>query len=634
LSLGAIVCHLGVILAGFLGTAAAELPPLIPREVLFGNPTRISPKLSPDGTHLAYIAPDDGVLNVWVRTVGKEDDRVVTHARNRDIRIYFWAPNGEQILYVQDKDGDENWRLYAVPIAGGEAKNLTPFDGVRTQILAVEPDFPDEILIGLNDRNPQLHDVYRLNLRTGELTLEVQNDLGAIGWQADHELKVRLAQIPTPDGGFVLLYRPGPGADWEKLLSWGSEDALNTGPAGFAKDNKTLYMMSSVGSNTTELRTLDIATGKETVLASDPKADVSDLLVHPTTYEIQAVAFTKERKVWKILDPSVEKDFERLRTLHRGDLSIVDRDLADKTWLVAYRQDKGPVVYYSYDRASGEATFLFSHRPELEKVTLAEMKPISFKARDGLTIHGYLTLPVGVEPKNLPAVINVHGGPWYRDTWGFHPEAQWLANRGYACLQINFRGSTGYGKDFVNAGDREWCGKMQDDITDGVQWLIEQGIADPNRIAIYGGSYGGYAVLCGLTKTPELYACGVELVGPSNLITFINTIPPYWKPMLDLFKKRVGDPDTEAEFLKSRSPLFMVDRIQAPLLIAQGANDPRVKKEESLQMVEALKKAGKRVEYMEFPDEGHGFLKDENRLKFYAAAEKFLAEYLGGRYEP
>jgi dipeptidyl aminopeptidase/acylaminoacyl peptidase len=343
---------------------------------------------------------------------------------------------------------------------------------------------------------------------------------------------------------------------------------------------------------------------------------------------------TKHREIWTVLDPGVKEDFETLEGLHYGDFSVVNRDHADKTWLVAYSQDKGPVLYYSYDRASKKGTLLFSARPKLESVTLAGMTAIQFKSRDGLTINGYLTLPPGVEPFNLPVVVNVHGGPWYRVTWGYNPEAQWLANRGYAVLEVNFRGSTGYGKEFLNAGDKEWCGRMQDDITDGVQWLIDQRLADPTRIAIYGGSYGGYATLCGLTKTPELYACGVDMVGPSNLSTFIQSIPPYWAPMKALFAKRIGDPDTEAEFLKERSPLFHVDAIRAPLLIAQGANDPRVNRAESIQIRDALQAAGKTVEYMEFPDEGHGFAKPENRLKFYAAAEAFLARHVGGRLEP
>ncbi|MBD3336080.1 MAG: prolyl oligopeptidase family serine peptidase, partial [Candidatus Eisenbacteria bacterium] len=605
--LGTIV--LAAVLAGIMtsGCGMEGLPPIIPRETLFGNPQRVSPRLSPDGTMMAYRAPEEGVLNVWLRTVGEEDDRAITHDRGRGIMAYFWAENGEQILYIQDKDGDENWRIYAAPLDGGEPQTLTPMENVQARIYAVEKSHPDEILIGLNDRVPQLHDVYRLNTRTGDMELVAENNLGAIGWMADHDLTLRLAVVPQQDGGMWLMHREGPDENWELLTQWGHEDALTTDALKFAADNETLYMISSVGSNTAELRALNVATGEEEVLAKDPEADVSEVMFHPTTYEIQAVGFTKERLQWEILDEDVEDDFTALAELHRGEFRFSDRDNQDETWLVAYVVDDGPVAYYSFATATNQGTFLFTHRPELEDLQLAQMKPISYEARDGVTIHGYLTLPPNVEPAMLPAVVNVHGGPYYRDTWGYNPEAQWLANRGYACLQINFRGSTGYGKKFLNLGDREWGGTMQDDITDGVHWMMEQGYADSARVGIYGASYGGYAVLSGLTTTPELYACGVDVVGPSNLVTFIQSIPPYWEPMKNMLYKRVGNPETEEDFLKSRSPLYFVDNIEAPLFIAQGANDPRVKKEESLQIVNALREAGKTVEYLEFPDEGHGF---------------------------
>ena len=621
-------------LAAAVSPARAELPPLIPREVIFGNPEKTGPQLSPDGKVLAYIAPEEGVLNVWIRTVGQQDDRAITHDRGRGVRGYFWAQNNQRILYVQDKDGDENWRVYSVALDGGEPMVLTPQEKVQAQIIAVDPQFPELILVGLNDRVPQLHDVHRVNVMTGESTLEAQNDMGAVGWIADHTFHVRVAMVPTPDGGFMLLHRETPEAEWGELYRWGNEDALTTQAFGFAADNKTLYFVSSVGKNTADVRTFDIATKAEQTLAADPKFDVSDLFIHPLKHEIQAVAFTKERTEWKVIDESIEADFAALAKVSPGEFHLVNRDHADRTWLVLYIVDNGPASFYSFDRASKKGTFLFTARPKLEGLTLAEMKPVAYTARDGMTIHAYLSLPPGMEPKNLPTVINVHGGPWYRETWGYNGEAQWLANRGYATLQINFRGSTGYGKDFINAGDREWGGKMQDDISDGVKWIIEQGIADPKRVAIYGGSYGGYATLAGLTMTPELYACGVDIVGPSNLITWLNTIPPYWEPMKPLFYKRIGDPVKDEEFLKLRSPLFHIDKIRAPLLIAQGANDPRVNREESIQIRDALQTAGLAVEFMEFPDEGHGFARPENRLKFYAAAEKFLAKHIGGRVEP
>ncbi len=608
--------------------------PLIPREILFGNPARVAPRLSPDGRRLAWIAPDDGVLNVWVKTVGRDDDRAVTRDRGRGIRAYFWAQNDEQILYIQDKDGDENWRLNAVAASGGGALELTPLDKVQAQVVAVDVKFPDEILVGLNDREPVLHDVYRLNVRTGARTLEVRNDLGCLGWIADHDYRVRVAQVPTPESGFALLHRGPDGGGWAPLASWGAEDALTTNPLAFAENGGALYISSSVGSNTAELRRLDLASGKEEVIASDPEADVEDVFLHPTTYRAQAVSFAKDRLSWTVLDPDVRDDFEALRSVHHGDFTVVNRDRADATWLVAYEQDLGPTVYYVWERARRKASFLFSVRPELEDRPLAAMKPVRIRARDGLALHGYLTLPADTGGRGLPAVLLVHGGPWARDSWGYDPEAQWLANRGYACLQINFRGSTGYGKMHVNAGDREWGGRMQDDLTDSVRWMIDRGIADPSRVGIYGGSYGGYAVLAGLTSTPDLYACGVDIVGPSNLITWMDTIPPYWKPFEPLLHRRVGHPERDRAFLESRSPLFHVDRITAPLLIAQGRNDPRVKREESLQIRDALRGAGKTVEFVEFDDEGHGFARPENRLRFYALAERFLAGHLGGRFEP
>jgi dipeptidyl aminopeptidase/acylaminoacyl peptidase len=641
--------------------AGHDATPLIPRAMLFGNPSRTRPELSPDGTRIAYIAPHEGVLNVWVRTLGNDegddegDDEVITNDRVRGIRVYHWAPSGTHILYLQDQGGDENFHVYAVPAGGGEAVDLTPLDGVMAQIIAVEPERPGTILVGLNDRDRSLHDVYEIDIETGKRTLVQPNDLGAIQWIADHTLAVRGAVVPTAEGGMKLMHRDaspakeqaraGRGAakrargaadrtpPWKELHVWSAEDSFTSGALAFAGDNRLLYVRSSQGSETVELRAMDTTTGKESTVAADATADMSQLAIHPTTHQVQAVAFTRARTEWKLLDESISQDFVALSAVHAGDFSIVSRDHADAQWLVRYEHDKGAPRYYAYDRARKQATFLFSTLPELDDQPLAAMKPVTYEARDGLTIHGYLTTPVGVEARNLPAVVLPHGGPWHRDTWGFSPLVQLLANRGYAVLQPNFRGSTGYGKAFLNAADREWGGTMQDDITDGTRWLIEQGLVDPGRICIMGGSYGGYATLMGLAREPELYACGVNIVGVANLITWLKTIPPYWIPFKHILHRRVGNPDTEAEFLKSRSPVFLVDRIKAPLLIGQGANDPRVPRAESIQIRDALESAGRRVEYMEFADEGHGFVRPENRLAFFARAEKFLAETIGGRLE-
>ena len=612
-------------------TVRAELPPLIPREVFFGNPDKANPQISPDGKRLAYLAADEGVLNVWVRTIGQSDDRAITKDRKRGIRMYFWVPNNEQIVYIQDKDGDENWRLYAVELNTCGERNLTPYDEVQARIEAVDQKFPDEIVVSINKRDPQFHDVFRVNVRTGEMTELARNDQQFIGWVTDHDFQVRGGAKMQPDGGIALHGRESDKSEWKYLAAWGPEDALTSGPVAIAPGGKSLYVISSIGSDTGELRELDFATGKEKTIAKDDEADVSDLMIHPDTHVIQAVSFSKARRTWKVIDDSIKEDFAAIAKIRDGDFNVANRDRADKTWLVVFDVDDGPVYYYAFDRTTKKAQLLFVNRKALEGLTLAKMKPISVKARDGLTIHGYLTLPPGVEPKSLPMVLNVHGGPWARDNWGYDGEVQWLANRGYAVLQLNYRGSTGYGKKFLNAANREWGGKMHDDLVDGVKWVVDQGIADPKRICIFGGSYGGYATLVGLTFTPDLFACGVDIVGPSNLITFQETIPPYWKPLEPILWQRVGCPVNDVEFLKSRSPLFHVDKIVRPLLIAQGANDPRVKKSESLQMVEALKRAGKVVEYVEYPDEGHGFARPENRLDFYGKAEHFLSEHLGGR---
>jgi dipeptidyl aminopeptidase/acylaminoacyl peptidase len=369
------------------------------------------------------------------------------------------------------------------------------------------------------------------------------------------------------------------------------------------------------------------------VIAADPHYDVGNVMTNPDTYEIQAVAFNRDRVEWTVLDEAIQLDFDRIRDIHQGDFFITSRDNADQTWVVAFTVDNGPVPYYTYNRETQTSTFLFDNQPELSKYTLAHTQPVTFSARDGLTIHGYLTLPEGEQHEHLPMILNVHGGPWARDEWGYNPEAQWFANRGYACLQVNFRGSTGYGKDFLNAGNREWGRNMHNDLVDAADWAVQQGIADAKKIAIYGGSYGGYAALAGATFSPDVFCCAVDIVGPSNLLTLIKTIPPYWSTFLATFHTRVGNPDTEEEFLKSRSPLFKVDQIKIPMLIAQGANDPRVKQAESEQIVEAMKSKGISHEYLLFPDEGHGFAKPENRITFYKAAEKFLAQHLGGRYE-
>ncbi len=611
-----------------------ELPPLIEREILFGNPEKTSPQLSPDGKYIAYIAPDENnVLQVRLRTVGQADDRQLTADKKRGIRIFFWTYSGEEIIYQQDIDGDEKWHLFSVNIQSNLVRDLTPFQGVRAQPLAVDRNFPNEILVEMNIRDRRKHDVYRINLQNGAVELDTDNPGNIMGWTwiADAQFQVRAATATNADGSTELLFRETADKSWESLRRWGPDD--EGGAVMFSENGKILYIIGNHDANAKRSIALDLETKQETDLASDPEYDVGDIVIHPTKREIQAVSFYKDKQEWQILDQSIAEDFEDLGKFRPGEFDLTSRNLADTTWLIAYRTDDGPVYYYVYDRTSKTFTFLFSNQPKLEGLQLSSMEPISYTARDGLTIHGYLTKPVGVSTP-VPAVLLVHGGPGGRDTWGYNPQAQWLANRGYAVLQINFRGSTGDGKAFLNAGNREWAAKMHDDLLDGVNWLVETGIAQQDKIAIMGGSYGGYAALVGLTFSPDIFACAVDIVGRSNLITLLQTIPPYWEPRKASLYHRVGNLETEPEFLKSISPLSFVDRIQKPLLIAQGANDPRVKVAESEQIVNAMKQAGKPVEYVLYTDEGHGFARPENRLHFYAIAEEFLAKYLGGRFEP
>ncbi|MFH1767626.1 MAG: S9 family peptidase [Candidatus Omnitrophota bacterium] len=612
---------------------AGAQPEIIPREVLFGNPSKAKPQISPDGTMLAYLAPLDGVLNVWVRSIDSADDRPVTKDNNRGIRHYFWAYDNNHLMYFQDRQGDENWRLYGVNLKSGVIRDFTPFDDVQVRLIEHNRYFPNEMIIAINKQNPQAHDVYRLDLSSGDITLVMENFGDVSSWLIDNHLKVRGALVSTADGGFKLMVRDDLQDKWRELIVWELEEAINSGTLGFSKDGKKIYLADSRTSNTSQLVKVDIETQAISAIAHEPDYDLGQTIFDPDSYEVQAVSFMKERLVWRVFDRAMEEDFRIIRRLADGDFSLVSRDKNDRLWIIAFTKDTGPVSYYIYDRKSKKARFLFDHKPELNRYTLAKMESGFFRARDGLTIPYYIIFPPGNERKNLPAVVHVHGGPWTRDSWGYDPTAQWLANRGYAVLQVNFRGSTGYGKEFVNAGNKEWGGKMHNDIVDGVNWLIEEGIADRKRIAIYGVSYGGYAALVGAAFTPGLFRCAIDVVGPSNLITTIKSIPPYWTTYRNVIYKRVGNPDSEEEFLKSRSPLFKADSIKIPILITQGANDPRVKQAEAEQIVEALKRQGLEYEYLLFPDEGHGLVKPDNRVRFYAAAEKFLAKYLGGRYE-
>ncbi len=617
--------------------------PLIPRKVIFGNPEKAMASLSPDGASLSFLAPLDGVLNVWVSPANDpEAAKPVTADKVRGIRMHQWAYTNRHVLYLQDRGGDENWRLYCVDLTTGRELDLTPYEKVQARLQQLSPDFPDEVLVALNDRNEQVHDIYRISLTTGKRTLVEQNDAGFLEYITNRKFQVGLASAMTEDGG-AAIYRRAQDGSWTEFQKVSMEDTLTTNPVGFDGSGEYLYMLDSRKRNTAALFKIHLASGKTELLAEDPLSDAAGALVHPNTQEVQAVKFNYQRVSWQVLDPAVKADLDYLHSVADGEFDVLDRTLDDRFWTVVYVMDNGPVRYYRYDRTARQAHFLFTNRKNLEKYPLAKMHSVVIKARDGLDLVSYYTLPVGTDAAHpgkpaepLPMILFVHGGPWGRDVWGYNPYHQWWSNRGYAVLSVNFRGSTGFGKDFTNAGNLEWGGKMHDDLIDAVEWAVGAGIANRSQVAIAGGSYGGYATLVGMTFTPTVFACGVDIVGPSNIITLLGTIPPYWAPMVNMFTSRVGDFRTEEgkAFLARRSPLNYADQIRRPLLIGQGANDPRVKQAEADQIVQAMQSKHIPVSYVLYPDEGHGFVRPENNLSFNAITELFLSGILEGRYEP
>lgn len=639
--------------AGPPAKAAPGGVPLIPREKFFGNPEKARARISPDGSQLAFVAPVEGVLNVWVGPARDHTKaKPITHDKHRGITQFFWAYTSKHVLYMKDNDGDEDFHIYAITLATNETKDLTPIEKIHAQIEGTSEKFPEEILVGINDRGErQLHDIYRVNILSGEKKL-IQENPGFAGFATDDDFRVRFAMTYTPTGGQLYLkpvMKDGK-QDWEKFLEFGPIDAMTSGLAGFDKTGDVAYLLDSRDRNTSALKTIDIKTGKETLIAANDKADVAGVITHPTEKNIEAVSFNYDRVQWKIIDPKIQADWDYLKTVADGEVQITARTLDDKIWNVAYTMDNGPVRFYLYDRPAKKATYLFTSTPELEKLPLVKMTPEVIKARDGLDLVCYLSLPKGSfdehapntktpkprPDKPLPMVLLVHGGPWARDDWGYDPEHQLWANRGYAVLSVNYRGSTGFGKEFINAANKEWAGKMHNDLMDAVDWSVKQKIADPKKIAIVGASYGGYATLVGLTFTPDVFACGVDVVGPSSLVTLLQNPPPYWMPFMPVMKVRVGDVESPEgiKFLESRSPLFFVDKIKKPLLIGQGAKDPRVKQPEADQIVREMEQKKIPVTYMLYQQEGHGFARPENRFAFYAVAEAFLAKHLGGRYEP
>ncbi len=600
--------------------------PTIPLRDFFRNPEKTGFQISPNAKYLSYLAPWESRLNIFVQERGKNESRRITSDTERDIRMYFWK--ADRLLYLQDFGGDENHHLFLADVTGTHhAKDLTPFMGVKVQIVDELEDFEDEILISLNQRDPQYFDVFRLNLSTGHLAMVLENSGSYIDYLTDHAGKLRIA-ISTDGVNSTILHRETEAAQFQPVITTSFRDTLS--PQFFTFDNKRLYAASNLGRDKIAAIEFDPSTAKETqVLFEQPENDIDSISFSRKRKVLTAISYTTWKRDRYFLDENVKSILSDIEQKANGyEVTITSHDKNENIFVVRTYSDRSLGGFYLYDSTVKTFEKLADVSPWLNEGDMAEMKPISYTTRDGLTIHGYLTLPNGVEAKSLPVVINPHGGPWHRDSWGYNPEVQFLANRGYAVLQMNFRGSTGYGKKFLQSSFKQWGKTMQDDVTDGVRWLIDQGIADPKRVAIYGGSYGGYCTLAGLAFTPDLYACGVDYVGVSNLFTFLNTIPPYWKPMLEMMYEMVGHPENDKELLESASPVYHVDKITAPLFVVQGAKDPRVNIDESDQIVNALRARSIDVPYLVKENEGHGFHNEENKFEFYRIFEQFLEKHL------
>lgn len=602
----------------------------IPLEDFFKNPEKSSYKISPGGTYYSFKAPYESRMNLFVQKIGEDTAIRLTSETDRDIMGYFW-PNDDQILYLKDQGGDENWKLYGVNADGSNLVCFTDFDGVRTEIIDDLPEFPDLVIVGLNKRVPEVFDPYRLNLKTGEMEMLAENPGNIQGWIFDHEGKLRAATAIVDGINAQILYRETEQDEFQPVLTTNFKETVN--PVFFTFDNQNIYAVSNLGRDKAAAVVFDIRNGKEIeMLYENPDYDVNGLNYSRKRKVLTSASYYSDKVGRHFFDEESSNLMTRLEEL-LGNYEIGISSVTDDENRIMVRtySDKSLGAYFLYDRAADQLTMITEVSPWINEDEMADMLPVTYPSRDGLTIHGYLTLPKGYTmetARDLPVVVNPHGGPWARDYWGFNPEIQFLANRGYAVFQMNFRGSTGFGRAFWEASFKQWGGTMQDDVTDGTMWLINQGIADEDRIAIYGASYGGYATLMGIVKEPGLYSAAVDYVGVSNLFTFMNTIPPYWKPYLDMMYEMVGNPQTDSLQMALTSPALQSDQINTPLFIAQGANDPRVNKAESDQVVEALKARGIVVEYMVKDNEGHGFYNEENRFDFYRAMEKFLNENL------
>ncbi len=613
--------------------AAAQAPELLPRAALLATTGGATPRLSPDGRMLAYVTPQANAASLFIRKINDREPKMIATDRRGHLELIGWQHDSQAVLFRQDREGDDVWHIYQYQLGAQVVRDLTPLVGITASLAVAHSVTPHQLLVQMVVPAHGVLDVFRVSLVTGELLPDTLNPGAATGFAVDNEMQIRGMIAASATGGGEIHGRVNAQSPWKPMLAWTAADAIPR-IVGFNAMNTSMRILTDVKARAVRLLEVDLATGESRTLAEDPTYDVSDVLIHQKTQAVQAVRFLKDRSEWSILDPEVKADFAALKQIRDGDWRIVARDAADATWVAGCDVDDGPTQFSVLERPSRKSHRLMSDRPSIERYRFAKTSSVSFKARDGLSIPGYLTIPAGVEAKALPTVVKVHEGPWIRDTWGFDPEVQWLANRGYAVLQVNFRGSAGLGRDFLDAGNREWGGKMNTDLVDAKNWVVAQGVADPKRIGIMGENYGGYASLVAMTATPEEFTCAVAAFAPTNLVALVRSVPPTMTGVLDLFSRRIGSAEREEPFLRSRSPLFSAQATKRPVLVVAGAKDPRALVSETTQFVDSVRKAGKSADFLVFEDESSGLTRTSNRLKYYAAVEAFLAKHLGGRAEP
>lgn len=601
----------------------------IPISVLFESPQQAAVKISPDGLMLSYLKPDSqNKLQVWIAPINDiSNAQQVTTDSKRSILNYFWHHDCQHILYLQDDNGNENWNIFKINILNKETSNLTSFEAVQVRLVHYDKLHPNTLIFSMNKENKEIHDLYALNLTSHKVTLLEKGSKNTTTWVLSNQsLQPLFQEISEEDGSKTLLKKEG--NSWKPFIEWSFEDIHTSEVLHTTKDDQFLYILDSRNKNLNKLVKINIINNKAQVIAADEQYELDRTFLNLDTFEVEAISCNRQRSEWIICSNSIREDFKTLEKLHSGDFIITSRSKDNKLWTVCYNKDTEPATYYLYNQETKTGTFLFHARPKLQKYKLQSMKPVSFTSRDGLTIHGYLTKPEQETNASLPLVLLVHGGPWARDNWGYNPEVQWLANRGYACLQVNYRGSTGYGKSFVNAGNKEWGNKVINDLVDGVNWCVKHHNINPNRVAVLGASHGGYSALACATFTENVFTCAIDLFGRSNLMGRFTGIPPYWKRYINQFKKMFGDPETERELIESMSPLFYADQIKIPMFIIHGAKDARINQSESDNIVEALKKNNIPHQYLVFENEGHGFINQENRFTCYRQIEEFLQRHL------